>query len=503
MYTINKLVELTSTYNVLYVEDDQDIAATVIQYLEKLFKKVVYSKNGKEGLASYSKENFHIVITDIQMPEMDGLEMSKKIKKINPEQNIIVISAYSNIEKFTNSIKIGIDGYILKPVDYDNLNSTLFKVANKIKKFQQHAEYEKNLKQLVDAKVKENLVLQDERIKNYEQTLFALIDMIENRDLYTGKHSLRVASYAKLIAKELSYSDRECEEIYKAGMLHDIGKVAIPDALLLKPGSLIKEEYTLIKEHVNIGFGILNQIPMLQKIARIINAHHERLDGSGYPKGLKKEQIPIESNILAIADSFDSMTSNRIYKRKKTIAEAISELESLSNIHYLKNVVDAATKVFKRVVLDEKIQQAPKTEIEKARFFYFYNDNLTGFYNYVYLDYILADNKVNSNYEYINIISINKFSEYNNTVGWAKGNDQLVNIANQLRLLFKSNDLFRIHRYNFILFSSNKNKFEKIKLKNFDKFLEDIDSSLSYSIKSLDILGEKIESETDLEKYLK
>lgn len=502
MFKLTELLDLTSSFSVLYVEDDEEVAATVIIYLEKLFHKVGFSKNGEDGLDLYSKERFDIVITDIQMPKMDGLEMSKKIKEINPEQNIIVISAYADNEKFTESIKIGIDGYILKPVDYDNLNSTLFKVVNKIKKFNEHAEYERNLEQLATRKVKENTKLQLEKIDNYEQTLFALINMIENRDIYTGKHSLRVANYSKLIAQKLGYSSAECDEIYKAGILHDIGKVAIPDTLLLKPGTLTNEEYDLIKEHVNIGFHMLNQIPMLKKIARIINGHHEKLDGSGYPFGLKKDEISIESNILAVADAFDAMTTNRIYKGKRTVKEAINEIELLSGIHYIKEVAEASKEVLIEIVLDDDINQIPATNLEKARFSYYYNDNMTGLYNNVYLNYILADNQIKINYEIINIISINKFSEYNIKYGWLKGNDLLIFISKKLSLIYKDFDLFRIHHHHFIILSAHKDLLDKNELEKSDDILQGIDDSLSFHIKSFHIFDNVINSDYDLEKYL-
>jgi len=502
MFKMNELLEISLSYDVLYVEDDTDIATSFINYLKKIFNKVSYAKNGEEGLSLYSKDAYDLIITDIQMPIMNGLEMSRKIKETNEEQNIIIISAYSDISKFTESIKLGVDGYILKPVNYSDLNATLFKVVNKIKKFREHSSYEKNLLALVDEKVEENTQLQMEKISNYEQTLFALIDIIENRDTYTGKHSLRVAKYSRLIAQGLGYSVRECDEIYKAGILHDIGKIAIPDSLLLKPEKLADDEYNLIKEHVQIGFHMLKQIPMLSKIADIIHCHHEKIDGSGYPNALVKSEIPIEANIIAIADAFDSMTTNRIYKKRKSVVEALDEIESLKEIHYREEIVTVARKVLSTITLDESINQLPETSLEKARFSYFYNDRLTGLYNDTYLNYILIENKSKTKYDTINIISIEGFYAYNQKFGWLKGNQVLVNVSDELSRLYTQSDIFRIHAGDFVILSSSEKSFDVNIINGLNKFLGTSINTLTCDIRKFLIPEKKIHSIVDLEKYL-
>lgn len=149
MYDIKSLKIISSDCTILYVEDEEAIAQTLITYLSKFFKEVVYAKNGEEGLELFKEKNFDVVITDIKMPKLNGLEMSKKIKEINPYQNIIIVSAYSEIDNFLESIKLGIDGYIIKPIDYESLNKTLFKTVSKIKAFKDNKEYEKKLQELL------------------------------------------------------------------------------------------------------------------------------------------------------------------------------------------------------------------------------------------------------------------------------------------------------------------------------------------------------------------
>lgn len=149
MENLKELKQISSTYSVLYVEDDKDIANNLISYLSKLFDEVVYAQNGEEGLELYEQNRFDIVITDIKMPKVDGLEMAKKIKEVNPSQNIIIVSAYAEIENFLTSIKIGIDGYIVKPINYVDMNNTLYKTVFKIKAFKENKKYEEQLEDLL------------------------------------------------------------------------------------------------------------------------------------------------------------------------------------------------------------------------------------------------------------------------------------------------------------------------------------------------------------------
>ena len=173
----------------------------------------------------------------------------------------------------------------------------------------------------------EKEALNNELLENYKKTLFAFVDMIEERDTYTGGHSQRVAKYSVMIAKEMGYEKKELERIYQAGMLHDIGKMNIPDTVLLKPGKLDDIEYKLIQSHAENGYKFLIQIPMYQELADIIHFHHERYDGKGYPTGKKGTQTGIFSYILAVADAFDAMTTSRIYKGRKNIQDALIEIQ--------------------------------------------------------------------------------------------------------------------------------------------------------------------------------
>jgi putative nucleotidyltransferase with HDIG domain len=494
---LKNIREISASMSVLYVEDDEEISEMFIDYLKKLFKVVIHKTDGLQGLNCYKEQFFDLVITDVQMPIMDGLKMSSMIKEINSEQSILILSAYSDLDKFERSIKIGIDGYILKPIDYDILNVTLYKALLNIKRLKDNKEYEERLKSLIDKKSKEIISLQNEKIENYRETLIGMVNLIESRDIYTGKHSLRVANYSKKIAIQMGYSDEICEDIYKAGILHDIGKIAIPDTLLLKPTNLNKEEFTLMKLHVDIGVSILEKIPMYKTISEYIAQHHERVDGTGYPKGLKNDDISTIGNILALADSFDAITTNRIYKNRKNLDEALEELKQLKGIHFKEEIVDAAVVALKDIIIDLSISQLPVTNLEKERFSYFYKDGLTNFYNDKYLDIVLNKNVYEKRFKFLNLIFLNNFGKYNKKFGWTQGDELLKQIAQVISKYLPIETLFRIHGDDFVILNSSNNCLNDKILGAIHEVLLNTDVSLS--IGSFDIFENEINTFRKLE----
>jgi putative nucleotidyltransferase with HDIG domain len=231
--------------------------------------------------------------------------------------------------------------------------------------------------------------LMAERTANYEETIFTFVNMIEQRDTYTAGHTERVAGYCQKIARAMGLADSETAKLYKAAILHDIGKIATPDSVLLKPGKLNSLDYDLIKLHATAGYEMLSNIEMYTELAKIILYHHERHDGRGYPAGLAGNDIPALSRILILADAFDAMTTNRIYKPRKKINDALAELESLSGSQFHPEVVAAAIKALKGTVSPVADTQTPITDIEKKRFSYFFNDKITGLLNEEYLKIFL------------------------------------------------------------------------------------------------------------------
>lgn len=345
----------------------------------------------------------------------------------------------------------------------------------------------------------EKELLNSEILENYEKTLFAFVDMIEERDTYTGGHSQRVAKYSVMIAKEMGCEKKELEKIHQAGMLHDIGKMNIPDTVLLKPGKLDDIEYKLIQNHAENGYKFLKQIPMYQALADIIHFHHERYDGKGYPTGKKGTQISIFSYILAVADAFDAMTTSRIYKERKNIKDALIELQEYSGTQFDPDAVDAAVKALKSVNIDTNISQLPETLLEMERFSYFYKDNVSGMFNAQYLDFILNKTCHEQKNAYIDVFLLNNFAQYNKKQGWSEGSKFLAEFAKYLQNEFKDSIVFRIHGDDFVVLHKQETTVEK----SFYMELEMMkDSGVTIEYSSVNILDKSICSFKELESIL-
>ena len=489
MSDICELKKLAEGFRVLYVEDEAELRKSILLYLKKIFTYIDAAKNGKDGLELYQKNSYDIVISDILMPKMDGIEMCKRIKEINDEQEIIIVSAYSESRYFLQAIELGVNGYIIKPINYKQFNDTLFRSVQKLSRFKENLLYRENLEELIKERTEELISLEKEKNQNYQQTLLALVEMIEDRDTYTGGHSQRVAKYSKMIAKELGYSKDNCDLIYQAGILHDVGKIATPDTVLLKPGKLNQLEYTLIKEHVTVGYDFLHKVSMYDKISEIMRYHHERYDGKGYPTGASKDQIPKLAHVMIIADSFDAMTTNRIYKSRKTIHKAIEEIKELSGKQFDPEVAEAAIDVFKKLHKIESTSQIPSTKLEQERFSYYYRDQLTLSYNRYYLDFVLNHNREHKEYNTADILYLHNFSKYNQKFGWSKGDEFLHDISISLANEFKDIFIFRVHGDDFLLLSKNEIHIDIDRLNSFE-FIKNKD--LYFAHQRIDLLSDEI-----------
>ncbi len=450
---------------VLYVEDEDEIRDVLARSLKRITKEVYLATNGKEGLEAFKEYNPDIIVTDIKMPLMDGLAMSKEVKDINPSIPIIITTAFSDKEFLFEAINIGINRYITKPINLKNLMRTLSESVEAI------------------VLAKKMVQIQEEKIKNYKETIFSFVDMIEKRDTYTAGHTIRVAKYCELLAKELGCPQKDIDKLVEAAKLHDIGKIATPDSVLLKPGRLNDVEYDLIKGHVLTGYEFLIKIDLYKDLAEIIKYHHERHDGKGYPYGITGDKIPKLSSIMALADAFDAMTTNRVYKRSKKVSEAIDEIEKFSGIQFNPEVVSVARKALKDVEALSSIDQLPKTELESKRFAYFFNDPLTNVYNLSYLQIVLMDNRESKKYKFLSIVYLHNFSLHNKERGWSSGDKILSEFAHYLQIEYINSLIFRLHGDDFIILSRDK---IKIKINQIKDTKINIDSKY-FNLKDIDI----------------
>ncbi len=440
--------------HILYVEDEKELQHTTFKYLRKFFQNIDLASNGLEALELYQNRLYDLVITDLNMPKMDGMKLIKEIKKIHQNQEIIVISAHSEQESLMKAISYGINGYLLKPIDFNVFNTTLYNSVYKIKKIKENEAYKNNLIQIVEAKTHEVTNLLEDKVKNLQNSIFAFVDLIEKRDSYTAGHSSRVAYYSTLIARACGICDEETYLLYQAAMLHDIGKVTTPDVILLKPGRLDRDEFQLMKEHVTSGYDLLIGIPMYKEHAKIMRYHHEKYDGTGYPDGLKGNQIPTLSSIMSIADAFDSMTTSRIYQARKNKEEALTEIEKYSGTQFHPEIAAIAIKELNLIHLPENVTQIPKNSLEETRYSYYFRDQLNhALYNENYFKFIMGHESVlNPAYNKVCAFYIHNLSTYSNQNGWDSRNRLIDKVSQYIINYNKELTNFRIHDNVFLTF---------------------------------------------------
>lgn len=282
-----------------------------------------------------------------------------------------------------------------------------------------------------------------------------IVEMLTNifrvKDAYTAGHSKRVALYSLKIAEAMGLSEEEQHTVYQAGLLHDIGKILTPEAILLKPRTFKRNEYTIMKNHSTDGENMINYIPSFQKYASIIRHHHERYDGKGYPDGLSGEKIPLLSRIMTLADAFDAMTTSRIYRAPKTLSEAIFEIDRCSGTQFDPEIAKYAIAVFCSYIECEDLPELCEHVIQEERFAYFFKDTLTCAYTGEYLNYFLHKNKEKRKFQSCSLIQLHHMHRYNEQFGWKSGDRVLVEMALRLKILFRTSFIFRIFGDDFIV----------------------------------------------------
>ena len=326
-----------------------------------------------------------------------------------------------------------------------------------------------------------------------------LSTIVEEKDAYTAGHSKRVALYSMKIAHALGLDEEVQKDIYQAGLLHDIGKILTPEAILLKPRKFNRREYALIRNHSADGERMVNLISPFKSYGIVIRHHHERFDGEGYPDGLSGEAIPLLSRIMSVADAFDAMTTHRIYKARQNFEEAIAELTRCSGTQFDPHIIHVAVNVFLELSEHEHISQYPENDLQEERFAYFFKDTLTSAYSGEYLNYFLHNNPTNHQFQSCHFVQIHRMQDYNTKMGWRLGDDVLIEVALRLKFLFHSSFIFRIFGDDFVVLEKTPmpcNK-EDVIAKLCSGF-----KGIDISLRTFDLTIESILKWENLEQYL-
>ncbi len=293
---------------ILVVDDDPTLIRMTSRLLSDRYT-VFLAGSGSNALTFLSKNDVDLILLDIMMPEMDGFETAERIHRIKGREKtpVIFLTADDDTGVEIRGLEMGAVDFIRKPFSPEVL---LIRVENYI----ELQKLRRSLSREVEKQTEEILRQQGEIRSLTIQIVETLSGTIDAKDKYTNGHSTRVAEYSREIARRAGYGEEECSRVYMIGLLHDVGKIGIPNAIINKPERLTDEEYAIIKTHPGIGAEILKKITALPHIADGAHWHHERYDGKGYPDGLKGEEIPQIAQIIGVADAYDAMTSNRSYR---------------------------------------------------------------------------------------------------------------------------------------------------------------------------------------------
>ncbi len=326
----------SSSNRILIVDDERDLRIIFKRFLEVDGYNCQTVGTAEEALDVLDEVDFSVVITDINMPGMSGIDLLREIRRRYPEVAVLVISAVDDRKVAVKALELGAFAYMIKPVSRNELAINVINGLRHRFLELEHRQQNERLEELVQRRTKRLLEAKQELAVASEETVLRLAKAAEFRDDETAQHTLRMSHYCKMIAEKLDFSQERCELIRLASQLHDVGKIGIPDAILLKPGKLTEEEFTLMKEHAMFGFRILSdsKAALLQTGAIIARSHHERYDGNGYPDGISGAEIAIEARIAAVADVFDALTSKRVYKDPMPIDRAAGILQEDSGKHF-------------------------------------------------------------------------------------------------------------------------------------------------------------------------
>ncbi len=354
-------VENPENIKILVVEDDSTTRENLKEILSIDGYKVYTSSNGKEALKKLFEINPDIMVVDLLMPELDGISLCKIVKN-NPETvdiGIILITAADDFESKIKGLTSGADDFLTKPFFIPELKARIVALS-KIKKYRDFLKnYQTFLEKEVEKKTSElrkiylKLQIAYNEIKELSlEIIYRLAKAAEFRDIFTGFHIQRIGFYSTKIAEHLGLSKEEIELIRYGSPLHDIGKLKIPDSVLLKPGPLTEEEREIMKTHTIIGAKILegSKIKYLKAAEKIALLHHEKWDGTGYPFGLKGEKIPLFARIVSIADVFDALTSDRPYRKAFSVEEAFEIIKSESGKHFDPELVELFFKIKDEII---------------------------------------------------------------------------------------------------------------------------------------------------------
>ena len=330
---------------ILVVDDEAPVRSMIGATLQRQGYEVLQAVSGSQAIEMLGLGPYDLVLTDIVMQDGNGLALLERIHADQPHLPVVMVSAIHDISVAIDSMRRGAYDYLLKPFEREHLVATVQRALDHRQALQESHNYQQNLEQVVRARTEMLRQAMEDLEHSYDVTLEALGDALDLKDSETEGHSKRVTAYTIALARAMGISPVDIKIIARGAFLHDIGKMAIPDEILRKPGKLTREEEQIMQDHCTRGYHILRKIPFLSEAAAIVYTHQEHFDGNGYPSRLRGNEIPIGARIFAVADAMDAITSDRPYRKAKSFDEARQEILRCSGTQFDPNVVEVFLKI--------------------------------------------------------------------------------------------------------------------------------------------------------------
>jgi putative nucleotidyltransferase with HDIG domain len=334
-----------SAARILIVDDEPHVRAMLAATLDRQGYLSVQAGSAAEAFELIDRQHFDMVLTDMVLRDGNGIGLLDRLHIHQPQTPVVMVTAIQDISVAISAMRKGAYDYLLKPFEREQLLSTVRRGLEHRQTVQENESYQQNLEQIVQARTEllHQAIVDLER--SYDITLEALGDALDLKDSETEGHSKRVTAYTIALARAMGIGSDGIKIIARGAFLHDIGKMAIPDAILLKPGKLTASEQATMREHCARGYNILRKIPFLSEAAEIVYTHQEHYDGSGYPRGIRGSAIPVGARIFAVADTLDAITSDRPYRGAKSFDIARLEILRCSGTQFDPAVVEVFLKI--------------------------------------------------------------------------------------------------------------------------------------------------------------
>ena len=338
-------ISVPRVHKILVVDDETPVRSMIGATLERQGYHVQLAGSGREACETLERQPIDLVLTDIVMQDGNGIALLERVRANYPNIPVVMVSAIHDISVAIDSMRRGAYDYLLKPFEREHLVATVGRALEYRQALEENQNYQLSLEQVVQARTELLQQAMQDLEHSYDITLEALGDALDLKDSETEGHSKRVTAYTIALARAMGVKPAEIKIIARGAFLHDIGKMAIPDEILRKPGALTEDEQEIMREHCTRGYHILRKIPFLSEAAEIVFSHQEKFDGTGYPSGLIGAEIPIGARIFAVADALDAITSDRPYRKSRSFDVAREEILRCSGTQFDPAVVEVFLKI--------------------------------------------------------------------------------------------------------------------------------------------------------------